>query len=282
MHTVDIDAAEVTALLDAPFLQDLAFLSPDHGAELKEEYRDTLDDRGLCTGAVTCYLIRTPAGLALVDSGIGPRKRKGFPTGRLDEALREAGVRPDDIDLVIHTHLHVDHVGWNTYPDASGDAEIFFPNAQFVIQRDEWDYWMTPDRLDDPGNGVLRECVAPVQEAGRLQLVDPDARFFDAIGFLATPGHTPGHVAVVVGDGSDRALIIGDSCHHPFQVTHPDWASPMDVDADLASRTRARLYDAAAEEQLLVMGGHWAHPGWGRIARVGDQLAFQPGLSDSA
>lgn len=278
MHTVNVGSAEVTALLDAPFLQDLGFLSPDHADELKTEYRDSLDERGLCTGAVTCYLIRTSDGLALIDSGIGPRKRKGFPAGRLDKALDEAGVRPADIDLVIHTHLHIDHVGWNTYPDANGDAEIFFPNARFVIQRDEWDYWMEPERLNDPQNLALRECVAPVRDADRLLLTDSDARFFGVIGFIATPGHTPGHVAVDIGDGAERALIIGDSCHHPFQVTYSSWPSPMDLDPELAIRNRGKLYDLAADDQRMVMGGHWEHPGWGRVARVGGRREYHPGL----
>lgn len=276
MHVAHIGSVEITALLDAPFLQDLAFLSPEHAAELATEYRDSLDERGLCTGAVTCYLVRTPEGLALIDSGIGPRKRRGFPTGRLDQALEHAGVSPADIDLVIHTHLHIDHVGWNTYPTPENDAEIFFPNAQFVIQQKEWDYWMTPAMLEDPANAVLRDCIVPVRDADQVRLVDDKARLLGSIGFIAVPGHTPGHVAIDISDGNDRALIIGDSSHHPFQVAHADWASPMDADPALAIRNRDKLYDLAADDKRLVIGGHWEHPGWGRIVRVEGRREYRP------
>lgn len=276
MHVTRIGSVEITALLDAPFLQDLTYLSPEHADELTAQYRDSLDERGLCTGAVTCYLVRTPNGLALIDSGIGPRKRRGFPRARLDETLQQAGVSPADVDLVIHTHLHIDHVGWNTYPDDAGDPQLYFPNAQYVVQRAEWNYWMTEEMLADPANAVLRECVLPVQDAGRLLLVDADARFLGALGFISTPGHTPGHVAVDIADQGQRALIIGDASHHPFQVEHAHWASPMDVDAEQAGRARDRLYDEAAEDGRLVLGGHWEHPGWGRIVRDGDRRYFRP------
>lgn len=276
MHVAKIGSVEITALLDAPFLQSLAYLSPEHADELEIEYRDSLDERGLCTGAVTCYLVRTSEGLALIDSGIGPRKRRGFPTGGLDAALDKAGVSPADINLVIHTHLHIDHVGWNTHPTPQNDAAIFFPNARFVIQRKEWDHWMTPAMLDDPDNAVLRECIVPVREADQVQLVDEDAKLLGAIGFIPAPGHTPGHVAIDINDGGQRAMIIGDSCHHPFQVTHSQWASPMDSDPDLASRTRDALYDLAADDHRLVIGGHWEHPGWGRIVRVDGRREYRP------
>ena len=105
----------ITALLDAPFLQNPKVLTPEHAEEMAAEYRETLDERGLCLGAVTCYLLRSAGRLVLVDTGIGPRKRPGFPAGHLDGALRAAGVRPDEIDVVVHTHLHTDHIGWNTY-----------------------------------------------------------------------------------------------------------------------------------------------------------------------
>src|ERR1700759_3199564 len=109
MHTVTVGSAEITALLDAVFLQSPKVLAPEHAGELAAEYRDVLDERGLCTGAVTCYLIRSGGQLAIVDTGIGPRRRKGVPEGHLGDALRAAGVDPADIDYVLHPHLHGDH-----------------------------------------------------------------------------------------------------------------------------------------------------------------------------
>ena len=138
MHTVTIGSVAITALLDAPFLQNPKVLTPEHADDLAAEYRDALDARGLFLGAITCYLIRSAGQLILVDTGIGPRKRPGFPAGHLDDALRAAGVRPDEIDVVVHTHLHTDHIGWNTYDADDGRPAIFFPNARFVIQQAGW------------------------------------------------------------------------------------------------------------------------------------------------
>jgi glyoxylase-like metal-dependent hydrolase (beta-lactamase superfamily II) len=275
MDVARIGSVEITALLDAPFLQSPKVLTPEHSDEFAQEYRDVLDGRGLCTGAVTCYLIRTAGGLALVDSGIGPRKRRGFPDGHLDDALRAAGVSPADIDLLIHTHLHSDHIGWNTYDAADGGTGIYFPNAQFVIQQAEWDYWMTPEMLAEPRSAILRECVEPLRDAGRVRLAGADETFHEHIGFIALPGHTPGHVAVDITDAGERAVIIGDASHHPFQVAHPDWESPIDWDRGLAALNRDRLYDLAEKEQLLIAGGHWLHPGWGRIVRRDGRRVFE-------
>lgn len=276
MDVATIGSVRITALLDAPFLQNPAFLTPEHAQEMAEEYRSTLDERGLCLGAVTCYLVHTAEGLAIVDTGIGPRPRRGFPQGRLDAALREAGISPGDIDVVIHTHLHSDHVGWNTYDDADGQLAIYFPNARFAIQQREWDHWMAPQQA--PLGDVLRECVLPVREAGRVDLLGSDDTLLGAIGFLAVPGHTPGHVAVDIADAGERAVIIGDASHHPFHVAHPDWASPIDADREQAIASRDALYDLAEREHLLIIGGHWAHPGWGRIVRDGGQRVFRPGV----
>lgn len=276
MEVVTIGSVRITALLDAPFLQSPAVLTPEHADEFRDEYQATLDQRGLCTGAVTCYLIESAGGRALVDSGIGRRARKGFPQGRLDEAMRAAGIAPEQIDLVIHTHLHGDHVGWNTVDGPDGAIEPFFPNARVAIQRTEWEHWMTAERLGEPSGTVLRECVAPLADAGLVDLVEPGDVLLEHIGFIAAPGHTPGHVAVDIADAGQRAVIIGDSSHHPLHVAHPDWLSPLDGDAELAARTRDALYDRAADEGWLIVGGHWAHPGWGHIVRDGDRRSYQP------
>lgn len=276
MNVAAIGSVRITALLDAPFLQNPAVLTPQHAEQFRQEHRASLDERGLCTGAVTCYLVESAGGRALIDSGIGPRRRRGFPEGRLDQALRDAGVAPEQIDLVIHTHLHGDHVGWNTYDGPDGRIEPFFPNAALVIQQTEWDHWMTAERLGEPAGAVLGECVAPLADAGRVRLAAPDDVLLEHIGFIAAPGHTPGHVAIDIADGGRRAVIIGDASHHPFHVAHPDWPSPLDWDAELAARSRNMLYERAADEQWLIIGGHWPHPGWGRITREAGRRAYQP------
>jgi glyoxylase-like metal-dependent hydrolase (beta-lactamase superfamily II) len=275
MKTVKIGSVEITALLDAPFLQNPKVLAPEHADELAAEFRDALDQRGLFMGAVTCYLVRADGQLILVDTGIGPRKRPGFPAGHLDEALRAAGVRPDEIDVVVHTHLHTDHIGWNTYDAEDGRAVVFFPKARFVIQQAEWDYWMSAAMLAEPRNAALRECVEPLRDSGRLQFTQGEETFGKNLVFISVPGHTPGHVAVGIADAGERGVIIGDASHHPFHVAHPDWVTPLDWDPAQAATSRDRLFDRAADEQRLVLAGHWQHPGWGHIVRLDGKRSFR-------
>jgi glyoxylase-like metal-dependent hydrolase (beta-lactamase superfamily II) len=275
MQVVRIGSVEITALLDAHFLQNPKVLVPEHADEMAAEYRDSLDERGLCMGAVTCYLVRSAGQLILVDTGIGPRKRPGFPSGHLDDALREAGVRPDEIDVVVHTHLHTDHIGWNTYDTDDGRTEIFFPRARFVIQQAEWDFWTTPEMLAEPRNVALRECIEPLRDSGRIQFTQGEESFGEHLVFNSAPGHTPGHVAVGISDAGERGVIIGDASHHPFHVAHPDWVTPLDWDPAQAAVSRDRLYDVAADEHRLVLAGHWKHPGWGYIVRLNGKRSFR-------
>ena len=275
MQVVRIGSVEITALLDAPFLQNPRVLAPEHAEQLADEFRTSLNERGLFTGAVTCYLIRSAGQLILVDTGIGPRRRAGFPEGHLDEALRQVGVRPDEIDVVVHTHLHTDHIGWNTYDSEDGRREIFFSNARFVIQQAEWDYWMAPEMLAEPRSGALRECVEPLRDSGRVQLTQGEQTFGEHLVFISAPGHTPGHIAVGIADGDERGVVIGDASHHPFHVAHPDWVTPLDWDPAQAAVSRDRLFERALDESRLVMGGHWTHPGWGHVVRLDGKRTFR-------
>jgi glyoxylase-like metal-dependent hydrolase (beta-lactamase superfamily II) len=275
MERTRIGTVEVVALLDAPFLQNPRVLAPEHSDDLIAEYPDGVNERGLFTGAVTCYLLRPAGKNVLVDTGIGPRKRPGFPSGHLPEAMHQAGVTPSDIDIVIHTHLHVDHVGWNTYDTDDGRREVFFPNARFVVQQAEWDFWMTPEMLAEPRNAVLNECVEPLLDSGRLWFLQGEDTIDEHIVLISAPGHTPGHVAVGIAAGGERGVIIGDASYHPFNVVHPDWLTPTDWDPAMAGESRNRLYNLALEEQRLLMAGHWAHPGWGHVVKLDGKRTFR-------
>jgi glyoxylase-like metal-dependent hydrolase (beta-lactamase superfamily II) len=248
---------------------------PQHADEMIAEYSNLADERGLMPMAVTCFLLRSAGKNVLVDTGLGNRRRPGFPVGKLDAALKDAGVAPGDIDVVIATHLHIDHVGWNTVDREDGSREVFFPNAQFIFQQTEWDYWMCPEFMESPGDAHLVECVEPLKESADLKLVDSEYAIDEHLTFIPTPGHTPGHVAVGIMSAGERAVIVGDASHHPAQLLHPDWSPGFDTDPLLSARTRDQLFEMAIAEKRLWLAGHWDHPGIGRLVRLEGRRVFQ-------
>ena len=275
MNKVTIGNVEIVALQDSPFLMSPRVLVPEHAEEMLAEYADELDGRQLLMNSITTYLLRSSGKNILVDTGVGGRRRPGMPPGKLDETLRTAGISPSDIDLVVHTHLHIDHVGWNTVEDEKGASRVFFDRARFLIQQVEWDYWMTPEMLAQPRNLHLVECVKPLGDAGRVDFQAGEVAIDENLTFVATPGHTPGHVAIGIVSAGERAIIIGDASHHRVHLQHPDWQVTMDNDRVLAAQTRARLFDRAEAENRVLMAGHWTYPGMGSIVRVDGKRTFR-------
>lgn len=273
MHRITIGNVEVTALLDAPVLMDPAILMPDRAEEFRREYAHLADERGLFPMSITCYLVRSAGKTILIDTGLGGRKRPGYPRANLPGALKEANVDPAEIDLVVNTHLHIDHVGWNTVEDEDGKTRVFFPNAKWIIQQSEWEYWMTPEHLDDPRHPHLRECVAPIES--HVELVTTEQAVDEHLTFIPAPGHTPGHVAIGIASNGERAVIIGDASHHPVQLDHPDWSPEFDWDKEMSARSRDQLFEMAANEDRTWIAGHWLHPGFGRIVRLEGKRVFQ-------
>lgn len=275
MHKVTVGDVEILPLLDTGILMNPRIFLAAHCDEFLAEWSAEVDDRGLLPMAVTCYLVRSAGKNILIDSGLGGRRRPGFPRGHLDDTLQQAGIAPDDIDIVLNTHMHIDHVGWNTVANEDGSSRVFFPNAKFIFQQAEWDYWMQPDRLESPSNLHLVECVLPLKDTGRVELVDTDYAVDEHLTFLATPGHTPGHVSIGVMSGGERAVVVGDASHHPVQLMHPDWSPSYDEDPELAGRTRDALFDRVIDENRTWIAGHWDHPGVGRIVRLEGKRVFQ-------
>ena len=275
MQTVTVGNVQVTALFDTPLLMDPRQFLPAHADQFLSDYAHLADERGLMPMSITCYLVRSAGANLLVDTGLGPRRRPGFPRGKLDESLREAGISPDEIDVVLNTHLHIDHVGWNTVDNEDGTRRIFFPKARFLVQQAEWDHWMQPAFLEQPGNAHLVECVVPLKDSGRLQMMEGEAAIDANLTYISTPGHTPGHVAIGIASAGERAVIIGDASHHPVQLDHPDWSPAFDTDPVQSARTRDALFDRVADEGCTMLAGHWAYPGAGRIVRLDGRRVFQ-------
>ncbi|MFI6448361.1 MBL fold metallo-hydrolase [Kitasatospora sp. NPDC050543] len=202
----------------------------------------------------------------LVDTGIGNAKTRANPawndlhTDYL-QRLAAAGFPPESVDLVINTHLHTDHVGWNTRL-SYGRWEPTFPRARYLTSRTEWDYWAAAD-MDDSRRQMFRDSVHPVRDSGRFDLADVPEHgheVADGVRLIPAPGHTPGQVAVEIR-GTDRsALITGDSIHHPVQLSHPHLTSCVDIDPDRAIRTRNQLLAGLADTDALLLGTHFPHP----------------------
>ncbi|MFF5979574.1 MBL fold metallo-hydrolase [Streptomyces olindensis] len=207
----------------------------------------------------------------LVDTGIGNGKERANPAWhdlRTDflERLTAAGFPPDSVDLVILTHLHADHVGWNTRK-VNGEWAPTFPHARHLTSRVEREFWATYD-MEEARGQMFRDSVIPVEEAGLLDLVDipaEGAEVVPGLRLLPTPGHTPGHIAVELTSQGETALITGDCIHHPVQLAHPAIGACVDIDPEQSEASRRKLLASLADTDTLVLGTHFAPPTAGRV-----------------
>ena len=179
------------------------------------------------------------------------------------EDLQATGYDPDSIDIVLCTHLHVDHVGWNTRLE-DGEWVPTFPNAKYLVAADEWGFWTSePEsgRFDE----VYADSVKPIEPLMSLVDVESEPEIVPGISLKPTPGHTPGHVSVEIESNGERAIITGDCIHHPCQMTRVDWCSSADTDAREGRVTREKLLAELTDTDILVIGTHFATPSAGYI-----------------
>ena len=210
----------------------------------------------------------------LVDTCIGHmRETAGTPMpSDFLQALEAAGYTVEDIDTVVCTHLHFDHVGWNTRL-VDGEWTVTFPRARYLFARSEWEHWQ------QTGSDVvdLADTVRPVVEAGRADLVETDHVLCDEIRLEPTPGHTPGHVSVRIDSRRERAYITGDLAHHPVQFAEPELCSTADSDPAGSEATRRRFREERRQDGALVIGTHFPGPTAGRIVATDGKWEFATG-----
>ncbi|MCX4588271.1 MBL fold metallo-hydrolase [Streptomyces sp. NBC_01549] len=283
-------AQGVTELIAARVVQGLAtgvatgaagLLLPPEAAWLRPDFADV----GTLLLASHTFAVETGGLRILVDTGIGNGKTRANPawnglgTDYL-QRLTDAGFPPDSVDLVITTHLHTDHVGWNTHL-VDGNWQPTFPHARYLTSRTEWGHWARAE-MDEARRQMFRDSVDPVRDSGQYDPVDvPDQghEVADGIRLVPAPGHTPGQVAVELR-GTDRAaLITGDSIHRPVQLSHPHLTSCVDTDAQQAVRTRARLLEQLADTDSLLLGTHFPDPTAGTVRSDGGRFRLyqEPG-----
>ena len=233
-------------------------------------------DDGRVHLSVHALVIESQGRRIIVDTCVGNDKRINLPAwnkrqGPFLQELAAAGFPADSIDTALCTHLHVDHVGWNTRLE-DGRWVPTFANARYLWNRAEYEFWSQTEPNDFAD--VVQESVLPVWEAGLVDLVAADHAVTDEVRLESTPGHTPGHVSVHVTSRGAEAVITGDLMHHPAQCTHPEWRAGVDTDGALAEQTRRDFLARYADRPVLVIGTHFATPSAGRIVRDGDAYRF--------
>ncbi len=213
------------------------------------------------------FLVRGGGRTVLVDSGLGRVARTmGVPGGgELLERLAEQGVAREDVDDVVHTHLHFDHCGW----DVSGDdgRELTFPSATIHVAGAELDYWLDPARDGEDRAQQARAAIVPPRDAGRVQTFDGEVDLLPGVRTIPTPGHTPGHTSVLLSSQGAHLLILGDAAHHPVHLEHHDWIPGVDLDPAESQRSRAKVAALAADRGAVVTGGHFPILTLGRVER---------------
>ena len=226
------------------------------------------------------FVIKTPRHNILIDSCVGnhkPRPARPFwnmmNSDRFEKGLAAAGLTVNDVDYVMCTHLHVDHVGWNTRLE-NGRWVPTFPKAKYVMADRELAYWTQKEKDDRSAVPWITDSVLPIVEANRAQVVKSDFVLNESIQFIPTPGHTIDHYSVLVGQPGQDALITGDMIHSPIQGKYPELGMRADYDSRMAGQTRRKVFDRFCDSSTLMCVVHFPSPSTGRVRRWGDGYKF--------
>lgn len=279
-----IGAVKITRIVEIEMLGGMSRVVPDATREavraipwLRPHFAD---EDGRMIGSIHMFVIDTGERRIVVDTCLGNDKPRSTPAWdrlqtRFLADLETAGYRAERIDNVFCTHLHIDHVGWNTML-REGRWVPTFPNARYLFGRTEFEHWRSA-AADTEQQQVMADSVLPVWEAGLVDLVAHDQRICPEVRLVPTPGHTPGHASVMIESQDETALITGDFLHHPCQFAHPHWCSSFDSDRARAVATRIAMFEQLCDGPTLILGTHFATPTGGHLKRDGDSWRFDVG-----
>lgn len=273
-----------------PMFDPVTFL-PDFDPAVFEEHRSWLypdhveEAHGRIIASMHSWLIETPHHKVLIDTCIGNDKERmpyrnwhGMQTGWMNNLLA-TGVTPDDIDFVMCTHLHVDHVGWNTRLK-DGQWVPTFPNAKYIFAREEYDFWhrerqhTDADEFKRVNHQVFDDSVLPIMHLA--ELIDGETELIaDLLRIKPAPGHTPGSIAIELSDAGEKGLFTGDICHHPIQVVKPDWNSAFCERPDQARQTRRKILGECCNDSTLMLPAHFGGEHAGYVRSQGDSFNFE-------
>ena len=285
MSTWNVGDVKVSRIIESEAPWPGTWLLPDATPEnIKKEaswlFPTFSDEKGKLRMAIHALVLESQGKRIVVDTCIGNDKVRSNPAWSNLKLpfladLKKAGYTRDNIDIVVCTHLHVDHVGWNTTLENRKWVPTF-PNARYLVGGTEWDYWSKSDNKDS--RAPVEDSVRPVVDSGHAKLVDSDYRITDEVWLEPTPGHTPGHHSVRISSKGHDAVITGDLIHHPVQFQYPEWDDAFDSDLAMAKSTRRAFAERYADRDVLVFGTHFATPSAGKITRSGSAFRFKAAL----
>jgi glyoxylase-like metal-dependent hydrolase (beta-lactamase superfamily II) len=276
----------ITKIVESQTIFDIPRLFPKATAEAiaalpwLQPHFVTPDGRGILS--IHALVVDTPTKRIIVDTCVGNDRNRAawghygnLQTTFLSD-LERAGFARESFHVVLCTHLHVDHVGWNTML-VDGNWVPTFPKAKYLLNKTEYEYWAAPPGMPKENSFehvqqlTFSDSVKPVFDAGLVELVEGTYSVCDEVTLVPTAGHSPGHVSVRICSHGEEALITGDMTHHPSQLAHVDWGIPfIDFDSDQATKTRERIFSQVADKPILLIGTHWAGVTAGTVKRSGD------------
>ena len=275
---------EIVALSDMnlPFPMPLTQLFPTAPAEAWDPYKAMYPDafeQDHMLIEIGCYFLRSQGRAILIDTGYGqgPIESIGGLRGELMDDLSDKGVSPEEIDTVFISHLHSDHVGWNVV-ERDGNLSPAFPNARYYCHQADLDHFRRPDIQAASTFPFMDRCVESIARLGLLETFPGDADLTDEVRAIHTPGHTPGHMSILVASQGESALIQGDVLVHPAQVTEDDWNCHFDYDWTVATETRRKMLQEVEAQGTPVVSCHFPAPGFGKVVGREGKRYWQVGL----
>jgi glyoxylase-like metal-dependent hydrolase (beta-lactamase superfamily II) len=270
---------------ELPFIGALEFFPTLTPALLEENLSwlqpDAIDAGGRVVLCVQSYLVRTPHHNILIDSCVGNHKTRPtrpmwhmMTSDRYEKSLAATGLGVGDIDFVMCTHLHTDHVGWNTRLE-NGRWVPTFPKARYLFSERELAHWTEKEKADPAGHPWITDSVLPIVAANRAELVKSDHALGDLVQLVPSPGHSIDHFCVRVGKAGADAMIGGDMIHSPLQLRYPELGMRADHDSPEAGRSRRRILEGLCDTSTLLCTMHFPSPSMGRVTRWDDGFEWK-------